>query len=459
MITFLTIYLVLLAVVLVWIIFRDHRSGVCELLSCRNLALLGLILFQISSVAYSLAADEYSNYPVNEPAKAGLIFCAMITTFVIISLWAYRRGWFVTGLAQRLPTTHAAPGDMALLLNALLIAVVAIVMRFGVTIPYVAMVAGTVAIGLNAVSSGLVGWVWGRRLRNPVYLVYGLLIIAANLAVVMSFSFGRRGIVAVGGSIVWGMYYSCWRHLRTTGILSRMAIIGLPPVIFLILFTSVRSAGRSASGIDTSQLTASRQIQNILQGGSIVRGLAFLASGQYSGAISLFLIENCPENFEYRHMESVYYFFVLPVPRAWWPGKPNPLSQQIARMARVSRVSWTRLKLGPGIIGHAAAEGGWYAVVLYAIIAGLLFRFFDEIIRINLDSPFVVLAVGSALGHFIGLPRGSVPNFAFLAVVTVAGALLIMVTLGKLVDQMSPMQFLEDDELDESGEWEYDETQ
>ncbi len=458
MTTLLAVYLVVISLVLVHVMFRDHRSGVCELLSCRNLALMGLILFQLSSAAYSLVAADYGKYPVNNPTKTGGIFCAMITTFVILSLWAYRRGWFVTRLARRLPTTHASPGDVALLLNAFLITIVAVVMRFGVAIPYISIVAGTVAIGLNAVSSGLVGWVWGRQIRNPVYLVYGLLIIAANLAVVMSFSFGRRGIVAVGGIIVWGMYYSYWRHLRTTGILSRMAIVGLPPVIFLVLFTSVRSAGRSASGIDTSQLTASRQIQNIIQGGSIVRGLTFLASGQYAGAITLFLIENCPENFEYRHMESVYYFFVLPVPRAWWPGKPNPLSQQIARMARVSRVSWTRLKLGPGIIGHAAAEGGWYAVVVYAILGGLLFRFFDEIIRINLDSPFVVLAVGSAMGHFIGLPRGSAPNFAFLAVVTVCGALALMVMLGKLSDRIRPTQFEDDDELDEDDEWDYDQA-
>jgi hypothetical protein len=348
---------------------------------------------------------------------------------------------------------------MALLLNAFLITVVAIVMRFGMAIPYISIIAGTVAIGLNAVSSGLVGWVWGRQLRNPVYLVYGLLIIAANLAVVMSFSFGRRGIVAVGGIIIWGMYYSYWRHLRTSGILSRMAVVGLPPVIFLILFTSVRSAGRSSEGIDTSQLTAARHIRNIVEGGSMVRGLTFLASGQYSGAISLFLIENCPENFEYRHMESVYYFFVLPVPRAWWPSKPNPLSQQIARMARLSRVNWKRLKLGPGIIGHAAAEGGWYAVVLYAIVGGLFFRFFDEIVRLNIESPLVVLSIGSSMGHFIGLPRGSVPNFAFLAVLTAIGSLLVMVMLGKLAERMSPAQLVEDDDPDESGEWEYDEAQ
>ena len=113
----------------------------------------------------------------------------------------------------------------------------------------------------------------------------------------------------------------------------------------------------------------------------------------------------------------------MSVPRRWWPGKPIPLSMEIAREARLSRVNWNRLKLGPGVIGHAAAEGGWYALIIYALIAGLYFRFFDEIIRNNPDSPFVILAVGSALGQFLGLPRGSVPNFAFIAVMTVTGSM------------------------------------
>ena len=83
MTTLLAIYLVVISLVLVHVMFRDHRSGVCELLSCRNLALLGLILFQLSSVAYSLVASDYSKYPVNDPTKSGLIFSAMITTFFL----------------------------------------------------------------------------------------------------------------------------------------------------------------------------------------------------------------------------------------------------------------------------------------------------------------------------------------------------------------------------------------
>ncbi len=447
MTTLIAMFLVLLSIILVVIMFRDHRRGTCELLSCRNLALVGLILFQLTSAAYSLASGDHSNYYIAEPVRTGLIFTAMTVTLIILSLWAYRHGWFVTGLAARLPTTRAHPGDVALLLNAVFLTVLAALLRFGVAIPIISIVAGAVGVGLSAVAGGLVGWVWGRRLLNPVLIFYSGMIVAANLAVVMSGTFGRRGLVTVGASILWGMYYSAWRHLQTRALMTRLAVLSIPPILLLALFTSVRSAGEH-------QRTTREQVQAMVQGGDIVRGVTGLLSGQYVGSVSMFLIENHPENYEYRHLESLYYFFLIPIPRQWWPSKPTPLSMAIAREARVSRVQWNRLKLAPGIIGHAAAEGGWYALIIYAIVAGLFFRFFDEIIRLNIDSPFVVLAVGSAVGQYIGLPRGSVPNFALIAVMTVAGSMVILITLGKLVERLSPAPLVE--EYDDAEEWDDD---
>ena len=74
MTTLLAVYLVVISLVLVHVMFRDHRSGVCELLSCRNLALMGLILFQLSSAAYSPVAADSGTYPVNNPTtKAGTV--------------------------------------------------------------------------------------------------------------------------------------------------------------------------------------------------------------------------------------------------------------------------------------------------------------------------------------------------------------------------------------------------
>ena len=67
MTTLLAMTLVLMALALVAIMFRDHQRGTCELLSCRNIALVGLILFQLGSCAYSLFTGDNSVFRIAPP--------------------------------------------------------------------------------------------------------------------------------------------------------------------------------------------------------------------------------------------------------------------------------------------------------------------------------------------------------------------------------------------------------
>ncbi len=143
------------------------------------MALVGLILFQLGSCAYSLYTGDHSNYLISSPVWTGSQFVAMAAIFIVLSLWSYRRGRLVTTLARKLPTTRAMPSDTALLFNAAFLAVLAVTLRFGVAIPLIAIVSGTVGMGLSAVSGGLVGWVWGRRLFNPEVIFHSLLSVAA----------------------------------------------------------------------------------------------------------------------------------------------------------------------------------------------------------------------------------------------------------------------------------------
>ena len=153
-------------------------------------------------------------------------------------------------------------------------------------------------------------------------------------------------------------------------------------------------------------------ISAIQTSGDITTGVAKLFDGQATGPASLWLIENFPENYEYRHLFTLKYFFALNVPRAIWPGKPEPQSVLIANQANIQRVQQDRIKLSCGIVGVAAAEGGWYAIIVYAIWLGLFVRIFDEIVRHQPTSPFIVLPVGAALGQVLGLARGDTSAFA-----------------------------------------------
>ena len=118
MTTLLAMSLGLMSIALVVIMFRDHRRGNCELLSCRNMALLGLIVFQLSSCAYSLYTGDNSKYLINNPAWTGFQFVVMAAVFIVVSLWSYRRGWLVKTWARNVPTTRAMPSDTSSPLSA-----------------------------------------------------------------------------------------------------------------------------------------------------------------------------------------------------------------------------------------------------------------------------------------------------------------------------------------------------
>lgn len=432
------IYLYALAVGLLVFMLRQHQRGQCELLCVRNFAILGIIVFQLGSSGSALWTGDYRAFHLTNPAWIGLQFSVMMTVFIVVMLWAYRHGWGGVRLANRLPKSWVVPSDTGLVVMALAITGVAWGLRFGVQIPLVGIVSSHIGVGLAAVACGLVAWVWGRRLLNPIVTVFGLFIVAVNLANVMTGAFGRRGVLAVGAGVIWGMYYSHWRYLTTPALLRRLAVASILPLIVLALFT----AGRT--GLEKDR-TPGEQVEAMLSA-SFSEGATGLMSGQGAGPISMWLIDNYPENFEYRNLGTLRYFFLVVVPRRWWTDKPFPLSQLIAIQASVPGVNRTvgahsgggrgGITLGPGIIGHSIADGGWPVLFLYAIIMGIFLRFFDEIVYLNPQSPFMVLPIGAALGQIIGLARGETSIFAMAYVMSVGGSILVMLVISRFMEHM-----------------------
>lgn len=434
----LAIYLYGLAVGLLVFMVRQHQRGQCELICIRNFAFLGFIVFQLTNSGTALWTGSYGAFQLGNPSWVGLQFAAMTTIFIVVLLWAYRHGWGGVRLAGHLPKIWVVPSDTALVVMALVITAVAWGLRFGVQTPLVGIVTSRVGLGLASVACGLVAWVWGRRLLNPIVIALVLFIVAVNLANVMTGAFGRRGVLAVGAAVLWGMYYSHWRYLTTPALLRRLAIASIPPLILVALFT----AGRTNSEKDR---TPGEQVKAMVDA-NFSEGAAALLSGQGSGVISMWVIENYPANFEYLKLITLRYFFLVVVPRDWWPDKPLPLSNLIASQASVPGVNQTvgsksgdgrgGVSLSPGIIGHAVADGGWPVVFLYAVLIGIYLRFFDEIVYLNAPSPFLVIPIGASLGQIIGLARGETSVFAMAYVMSVGGSMLLMILIAKFLEHL-----------------------
>ncbi|MFG0275910.1 MAG: hypothetical protein ACF8QF_12730 [Phycisphaerales bacterium] len=420
------VYLFGLSGALLLFIFMQHRRGAVEIMSIRNVALVGFILFQLSSAAIRLVADRYEMFRMSDPGAAGVELALMSTVFIPILLLAYRIAPGVRTPAKALAADKQTIGEGFMLGMAVILTALTLVFRFGVLIPYVAIFTNMVAVGFAAVSSGLIGWVWARRLLNPAVLLTAVLVLSANTALVMWGEFGRRNLVAVGAGLIWGMYYGHWRYITFGRMLIRMTAVSIVPIVFLALYTSVRSSG-------DGQRSTMGHLQEMASG-NVKEGVVLLFDGQNTGTAALWCIENYPENYEYDHLFTIQYFFLLPIPRALWETKPAPLSTKLASLANVRGVDQGKVTLPAGIIGNAAAEGGWYALVVYAFVSGVFLRFFDELIRRNPWSPFVVLPVGCQLGQVLGLARGETSVFANTYVLAFIGVWVSMSLTAKLLD-------------------------
>ncbi len=425
--------------------FSRHRV---ELLSIRNFFLLGMIVFQLTSAIPPILTERNNRYSLQDWPAAGFQFTVMVTIFLALFYGFYRWGVGARQAARLVPTTKVYPSEPLLFILAIALTVVAIVGRVGVAIPIgtVSAIMGKVALAFSAMACGMAGWIWAPRLLNPIVAIFCSGIVMVNLALVLSETFGRRSLVAIGAAMLWGMYYSHWRHLKFTQLAPRLALMALPPAILLAAFTSVReSQQREALGKRVAQMTSSTNLE---------AGFLDLLSGQNCAPTSMWLIDNYPERFEYRHLMTIKYFVMLPIPRMIWHTKPEPLSTEIASKASIQGVRQDDLKIGPGIVGHAAAEGGWYALLVYGVVAGLFIRFFDELVRLKPNNPYIVLPIGSAMGQVVGMPRGDTSVFAANYVAAVLGAyvslliiarLLGAVGLGRVEDDGSAAYQLEDE--------------
>jgi len=434
------VFLILLAIGAIALMWRQHSKGIHPLLSLRNFAIVGFIIYQLISPGRALLNDEYGDYPLLNPATAGLIFTAMLLVFVFCFGFFYRRGWGIDAVTRRLPVPTGMPTGFAMVILAAVLTVMGFVFRFVLGyIPIFGVVADKWGMAFAVMAVGIVGWTWASRFWNPAMILYVGLILGINTINLVMGSFGRRPLVAVGAALLWGLFWAGWRFLPSRSLALRIAIIAIGPVLLVGLYTGAREAQE----FDRS---AAEQIQEMATA-SLSEGLLDLFSGQQCGPISMWLIESYPERFEYKHLMALRYLVILPIPRTFWEEKPEPLSTKIAREASLTGVNRDVLKIGPGVIGHIAAEGGWYALILYAFVGAWILRLGDTLVWQNADKPLVVCALGSSMGDCMGLSRGEISAFMFNFLMAVVGAYFFGLLISRYFAQPGEVheEWLEDE--------------
>ncbi len=390
--------------------------GTVELASLRNLFLVGYIIFQLSSATTSLLFEEYDQLYIQYPVYTGLIFAFLSTVFLIFFFFSYHKGWLAKRLGQK-EVRNVDISPIVLILLALAFCIFGLFLRLVLgQVPILGVLTAQLAVGVFAAACGLVGWAWAPRPLNVPIAISGFLVVCFTLGVLLMQSFGRRELLTCLLAFGFASYWSAWRYLGFQRLLTRLAVIGIPALIFMAVFTAARAGGERERSIgETIRAMSSVGVYDLKV------GIIDLLSGQLAGGNSLWLIENYPENYDYIPLHAVTYYVTQPIPRVYWENKPNSVGRIMVEQGEFRKVG-ANYSLGPGMIGHVAHDNPWIAVWLYGIVLGLIFRWCDQFTKTNALNPIVVVIIGSGLSQILGLARGESALFLFNATTSMVGA-------------------------------------
>lgn len=401
-----------ISAVLVLVMIYQGLSRRVELMSFRNIYLAGFIIFQLLSCANVITNEDFGIYRIENQKDALELFflyaILFLACFFISYHWLKIARWVASWFRPKQPLEA---NDWTLLMVAVGFLALGLILRFvGIGSPLFRYFFFIVP-GLPA-ACAIVGWVWGGRRFNIAVVSIGSLIFGISALVSIWGTAGRRPVISAGLALAWGAYY----RLRGKLNLRKVLVYSLPFLLITVHFGGAFSLHRSHQERDPLDILK-RTIAT-----SPLDSIPHVLAGSPDAQATIWALDAYPERHEVRNLFSFRYIVYHSIPRILWPTKPVPLSKKVAKIANIKGVNQDVITLPPCVIGYAHAEGGLYALVLYAFFFGQFCQFFDEIIRQNPSNPFLILATGCVLGDVIGLPRGDI---AIMANLNILGFLFV----------------------------------
>jgi hypothetical protein len=108
-------------------------------------------------------------------------------------------------------------------------------------------------------------------------------------------------------------------------------------------------------------------------------------------------------NVEVHPLNTLLYTAAYPVPRRFWPEKPDAIGARI--VTDVLKLHW-KTNWGLGVVGQAYYEGDWVALVAYAALLVFLVRMVDEPLKREPNNPFFISVCAASSLYVVTWLRG-----------------------------------------------------
>jgi hypothetical protein len=418
------ILVMLLIGVLLW---RDLVYRRRDLLSWRNLFLVGYLHF-VALSGYFMAgsakgAVRRGAITPTTMLLYGIAVPVFLFVFLLASRWAYRRGWFrklvpTVGLAASTPGLFAA---IAALLGFSLIG--ALALRSG----YIGLISEQLRSGMAATASGLATYYLLAKRFNPASWALFLSTISLSVLIATVGGIGRRDVLGVLIAVPWVWYWASlrYRSARAIGVfIGGGALVG---VVLIVLFTTVRFKGVEGTSRRPSFEERVEHFTNVLTNpqvsGRVVEEMLYTDTAN----ITMFIMDNYPANYPYMPGHMLKWILVNPIPRAIYSDKPEALGFMLSRQMRVDA------NLGPGVIGQGWSEGGPLAVLVLALVLGVIYGTVDRSLVDRAHNPYTISLLAAGSGNVLAMPRGDVGLFSLQVGAAVVGAWLVLVCVRAVI--------------------------
>lgn len=394
----------LLSLYLLFRVIVDYYAGRHPLISYRNLFLAGLVLFQGISAVIAIGFDQqrYQGITISQAtyARYGLGF----VLFTIAFLRFYRTRRLPDAIARILPTR--SPSASTPVIVAILVVAGSIGLASRVSFIQAATPASLQGLflmtgrGLVCFSIVLLIWLWHENRLNPFAWVCCSSLILILLLSLLQGEFGRRSLLSGLLSVGWGMYTFRWRFFSAVRNTPKYAAWAMAVLLVIGALSAVRSQNKDDTTVGTRLSGLTKHLHP-----SVAVNLIYTDTFD----CSTYAIERYTHDLSPKPFESTWYVISSPIPRAFWPDKPESLAltlPEIVSIPELRTFSW-----GPGIMGHAYFEGTVLFAVYFAFIWAVLFAAFDRRVHQQATNPYFVAVAGAALGQIAAMARGDIGFF------------------------------------------------
>ncbi|HBS30082.1 MAG TPA: hypothetical protein DEB06_11695 [Phycisphaerales bacterium] len=429
---------IVLIILVVGMWLRNIFARSWDTLSWRNLFLLGMIQFYFLS-AYFSASGEYTATLHHGSDEAFFLLALLMPVFVLLFVGAAHLGFRWTWAARLIPKAQMAITTPALL--AVAGAMMSLALLFSVApVPgFIGLLMGQIRSQLACVAMGLATYYLISRRFNP--LSWGVFLTTLAVATIIGTVglTGRRYMLGILLVIPWMWYFAVWRYRSGTANFIRFSSAAALGFLAIVIYSPLRAEG---SGKMASGATFERRAQQLTElvtnpkiDTSVIKFIVYADTAPNT----LFILDGYPSIFPHMPFHGLVWFVTNPIPRSVWAGKPEALGAILRDQMGVAP------NLGPGIIGHGWAEGGWLGVVGYALVFGLIFGGVDRALSDRARNPYFIAVMGSCLGNVIAVPRGDTPLFMLQItggiVISFAIVALLRATVGPIVSAFPSIEF------------------